>query len=121
MSRGFTRVTAVWPSGSPTSSALAVPWGHLAGGVLHISGAWTDAKIGLQVRVFGQWQPLRDWQGGYTGVSIASASGDAAHQCPPAWFYANGRDHEVKLWAHDGTGVSVNQAAARAVVLDAKD
>jgi hypothetical protein len=93
----------------------------MAGGVLHISGAWTNAKIGLQVNVFGQWQHVLDWQGGYTGVSIASASGNASHQCPPAWFYANGGDHQVKLYSHDGTGTAVQQTDVRTVVLSLKD
>lgn len=121
MSRIFTEVTAVWPSGSPTSSALAVPWGHLAGGLLHISGAWTDAAIGIDQYVFGQWSPVYDWQAGVTGVSIPSARANASHQCPPAWFYINGRDREVRLRSFSGTGSAIPQGDTRTVMLSLKD
>lgn len=121
MARAHTRVTAVWASGSPTSSALAVPFGDMAGGTLHISGGFTDSKIGIQHYVFGQWQPFLDWQGGYTGVSIASASGNASLMCPPSWFDVFGKDHTVKLWSHDGTGANVAQTGAHTLVLDLKD
>jgi hypothetical protein len=93
--------------------------GHLAGGVLHLSGAWTDAAIGLQINVFGTWQGFADWQAGYTGVSIPSAIANMSHECPPAWFYAAGKDHQVKLWSHSA-GSGVPQAAARTIVLDFK-
>lgn len=121
MARASTRVTAVWPSGSPTSSALAVPWGDMAGGILHISGAWTDAKIGIEQNVFGQWNRVYDWQGGLTGVSIPSAIANASLECPPAWFYVGGRDHEVRLVSYSGTGSGIPQAAARYIVIDLKD
>lgn len=119
--RNFTRVTAVWPSGSPTSSALEVPWGHMAGGLLHISGAWTDAAIGIEQLVFGQWNRVYDWQGGTTGTNIPTARANASFECPPAWFYVNGRDHEVRLVSYSGTGSGIPQASARTIVLDLKD
>lgn len=120
MSRRYIRITAVWPASSPTSSGLPIPVGSMAGAVMHISGGFTNAHIGLQFSAFGQWQPLMDWQAGFTGVSIPSASGNASIQCPPAWFYANGDDHTVVLFSHNGTGAAVNQAAARTIVLDFK-
>lgn len=120
MVRAFTTVTAEWASGSPTSSALAVPWGHMAGGILHISGAVTTGKIGIQVNVFNSWLPVVDWQGGYTGVSINAISGNAAHECPPSWFYLNRGDHKVKLWSHDGSGSGLAQTGAHLLVMDLK-
>lgn len=121
MARDFSHVTAVWPSGSPTSSALAIPFGHFAGGTLHISGDWTDAQIALDVYTFGQWNRLYDWQAGYTGVTIPSARANASIQCPPAWFYVGGRDHTVRLVSVSGTGSGIPQAAARTIVLELKD
>ncbi len=118
--RGFTRITAVWPSGSPTSSALPAPWGQFAGAQLHISGAWTHGYIGLKQYVFGAWQPLCDQLGGWTGVAIPTASGNCSLVCPPNWFYANGGDNTVMLWTHDGTGSGIPQADTRTVVLDLK-
>lgn len=118
--RAFTRVTAVWASGSPTSSAIDAPWGHMAGGQLHISGAWTNSHIGLQQTVFGLWFPLMDWQCGFTGVSIPSASGNATLQMPPNWFATYGGDKKVVLWSHNGTGSGVPQGNPRTVVIDLK-
>lgn len=118
--RNFNRVTAVWPSGSPTSSALPVPAGYYAMSQVHISGAWTNSHIGLQQYVFGLWFPLMDWQGGFTGVSIPTASGNASLECPPNWFPAGQDDHSVRLWSHDGTGSGVPQGNVRTVVVDFK-
>jgi len=120
MGRAWSTVTAIWASASPTSSGLAIPFGHFAGGILHISGAVTTGKIGIQVNVFGQWQPVVDWQGGYTGVSINAITGNASHECPPSWFYLNRGDHMVKLWSHDGTGSGLAQTGAHLLVLDLK-
>ena len=111
-------VTAVWPSGSPTSSALPVPFTHAKGAAVTISGAWTDSHIGLQTEVIaGLWMPFADWQGDYTGVSIPTASGNTTMQAPPNWFYAPGADHQVKLWSHDGTGSGVPQGDTRTVLV----
>lgn len=120
MTRYFTRVTAVWASASPTSNALDVPFGHMGAAAIHISGAWTNSHIGLQQYVFSQWQPCRDEQAGFTGVSLPSASGNCSHQGPLNWFNFAGSDGEFKLWSHDGTGSGVAQAAARTVVVDFK-
>jgi hypothetical protein len=111
-------VTAAWPSGSPTSSALPVPFLHAKGATVTISGAWTNAAIGLQCAVIpGLFLPLVDWQGGYSGVSVASASGNTTMQAPPAWYYAPGADNEVMLWSHDGTGSGVPQGNTRTVLV----
>lgn len=116
MTRNFVRFTATWPSGSHTSSTFPVEMGYFAGGVLHISGAWTDSQIGIQHDVFGLQFPTMDNQLGWTGVSLASASGNASIVAPEWWFYANGT---VRLWSHSA-GSGVPQAAARTVVVDLK-
>ena len=118
--RSFSRCTAVWPSGSPTSSALPIPFGHMAAVELHISGAWTDAQIGLQRYVFDQWQPIMDANAQWTGMNLPSASGNCSFACPINWFNSCGQDGEVKLWSNNGTGSGIAQAAARTVVLDFK-
>jgi hypothetical protein len=116
MTRNFVRFTATWPSGSPTSSPFSVEMGYFAGGVLHISGDFTDAQIGLQQDVFGMQFPLVDNQLGWTGVSLASATGNASIIAPEWWFYANGG---VRLWSHSA-GSGVPQAAERFIVVDLK-
>ncbi len=115
--RNFVRFTATWPSGSPTSSPFPVEMGYFAGGILHISGAWTNSQIGLQHVVFGLNFPTMDNQAGWTGMSIPSASGNASIACPEFWFLANGT---VRLWSHNGSGSGVPQAAARTIVVDLK-
>jgi hypothetical protein len=95
--------------------------GHLAGGEIHISGDWTDSHISVQRYVFSQWNPVLDWQAGYTGVSIPSASANHSIQMPPSWFMFGGKDHEVRLYSHDGTGSGVVQTDVRTVVCDFKD
>lgn len=111
-------VTAVWPSGSPTSSALPVPFTHAKGATITISGAWTNSHIGLQCAVIpGLFLDYKDWQGGYTGVSVPSASGNTTFGAPPNWYYAPGGDFGARLWSHDGTGSGVPQAAARTVLV----
>lgn len=113
-----TIVTATWASGSPTSNALPVGFDNHKGATVCISGAWTDCAIGLQIDVVGGlFMPLMDWQAGWTGVSIASASGNAVHQAPPSWYYAGGTDGKVRLWSHDGTGANVQQADTRTVLV----
>lgn len=114
------RVTAVWPSGSPTSSALPLDWGYYGLGTVTISGAWTNAHLGLQVQMYaGLALPLMDWQGSYTGVSIPSATGNVVRQMPDNWFHPRG-NNAVLLWSHDGSGSGVPQAAARTVIVDLK-
>jgi hypothetical protein len=103
-----------------TSSAIPVPWGHLAGGTLHISGSWTDAQIGLEVKVFNQWQPVLDQNCQYTGMCIPTATGNASFNMPVNWFFVCGGDSEVVLWSNNGTASGVPQAAARTIVLDLK-
>jgi hypothetical protein len=121
MARNFSHVTALWPSGSYTSAPLSIPVGHFAGGIVHISGAWTDAQLGLDTLVFGQWNRVYDWQGGYTGVTIPSARANASIQCPPAWFYVGGGDNTVRLVSVSGTGSGIPQGNARTLVLELKD
>ena len=117
--RGFNTVTAYWPSGSPTSSALPISLGYYGAASLHISGDWTEAHIGLRLQLeSGVTFPYADWQAGWSGVSIPSASGNVSLQAPPNWF--NAARHAC-LWSHDGTGNNVPQAAARTVIVDLKE
>lgn len=119
--RNSVRVTAVWPSGSPTSSALPVDFGYYAAGTMAISGAWTNAAVGIQTDMYpGVPFHFLDSQAGYTGVSLPSASGNAYHAMPVEWFYAHG-ENTVHLWSHNGSGSGVPQAGARTVILDLKD
>lgn len=117
-------VTLPWPSASPTSSAIPIEWAQVKGGLVAISGAWSNSHLGLMVNIGYGLNKLNDWQGGYTGVSIPSASGNVVYQCPPAWFYVAGSDRgqqgQVCLWSHDGTGTNVAQGNARYVTLQLK-
>ena len=121
MARDYATVTAVWASGSYTSAPIPIPWGHMAGGMVHISGAWTDSQIAIERNVFGQWNRCYDWQAGYTGMTIPSARANASLQCPPNWFYVGGGDNTVRLASVSGTGSGIPQAAARTLVLELKD
>lgn len=118
MVKYFATVTATWPSGSPTSAPLPVPFVDAKGATITISGAWTNSHIGLQCQVIsGLFLPYKDWQGGFTGVSIPTASGNTTMEAPPDWYYVPGQDNGVRLWSHDGTGSSVPQGDVRTVLV----
>jgi hypothetical protein len=83
--------------------------------VLHMPAAWTAADIGFQVssELDGTFLPLYDDAGAL--VEISSPAASQAHAIPAEVLAAR----FVKVWS-ETAGSGVNQAAARALIIDMK-
>jgi hypothetical protein len=113
--RGAFVATAQIPSGQATSHTVPVGMTRYASLWVGISGAWTDAHIGLYALLDGNiWVPVRGWTSGYASAIIHHPSGQAMHQGPPRW---GGAVSAIRLWSQDGTGADVAQEDDRPLTL----
>ncbi len=108
--------TMVWPSGSPTSSAIDLqPHGGRAAAV-HLFNGWTSGMIAIEVSLDGTGYGLFRSSGGalaaITGIAIAAMTG--VYEAPPEWYIALAHPY-VRLASVTGTGSGIPQASARTV------
>lgn len=80
-----------------------------------LPSAWTTAEIGLQTSVAsgGTFTPVYDTDG--TTLEIASPAASKTYVFPELGKYVA---RYIKLWSQNGSGVSVNQAAARTLTVN---
>ena len=108
--RRRTSVTATIASGAALSDAIDVR--AYGAGIVIMPAAWTAADLGIQVcaTATGTFVPLLDTSNGYgTDVSVDAVAAGKAYPLPDYIFAAS----YIKLWSHNGSGVAVNQDAAR--------
>lgn len=121
LDRDYARVTASFPSGSPTSTPFTCA--PFAMGMAQLASAMTGFWLGVQVSIAGgPYLPLvgRSLTYGDTDVAtqLATAQATTAFMVPlPPYMFA--ADSAV-LWTHDGTGVAMPQTSARAVMIGLK-
>jgi len=115
--RQNTTVTAIIAESAALSGEIDMR--QYAGAILHMPAAWTAASIGFQVSATsgGTFTPLYDEYGSLvqiTGTSVPTV--DRSYVLPAKLFAGL----YVKLWAQNGSGTDVNQAAARSIAVDLK-
>lgn len=95
------------------SNAVDLGFESASGGTLILPGTWTAADIGFKVDDgSGTYVPLRTEAAALVMIDGPAAS--TAYTLPEALVRSAGK---IKLWSQNGSGVDVNQAAARTLVL----
>lgn len=103
-----------------TAVTEAIQLAGYAAGIIIMPAEWTTADLGLKVcgSSGGTFATLKDRANGFdTDVSIDVATAGAAYPIPPYVFAAP----YIQLFSHNGSGVAVNQAAARTFKVFLKD
>lgn len=114
LERQDSTVTATIALGAAVSDAIDMQ--AYAMGTVHMPAAWDAASIGFKVSttLAGTYLPLYDESGAL--VQIASPAVDKAYTLPARVAACR----FVKLWSQNGSGMDVNQTAARSLPLDLK-